>query len=305
MQPYKKDPQHRKLYRHIIYVVPTCANPSGKTMPLKRREGLVRLARKYDCLVVCDDVYDFLQWPTSPGEPSNLPPSKPLPRLSDIDASLGPADNDPGGFGYAVSNGSFSKIVGPGVRTGWMASSPAFAYGLSQTGSSRSGGAPSQLSATFMRELLRNGDLDRQLETVTRPALQRRHRLIMDAIREHISPFGINVRETSLLGSSYFGGYFVWFSLPNGLSAKAVADRALRTENLIIAHGGRFEVYGDEESARFARDIRLCFSWEPEDVVVEGVERLARVLKDMVAKPCDRWEGSHQEKGTGDVEEFK
>ena len=277
-----KEPTHRKLYRHIIYLVPTCSNPSGKTTTLARRKALVQLARKYNCLVICDDVYDFLQWALS-DEWQSIPRQVRLPRLCDIDLALGPAEDDPGHFGYAISNGTFSKIVGPGVRTGWVEASPAFAYGLSQTGSTRSGGAPSQFSAALMCEMLKSGDISRQIDTLTRAALQRRHRLMLDAIQKHLGTFNVAIQETSLLGSNIFGGYFVWFRLPEGSpTAKAIFSKASEEENLIIGHGDIFEVHGDEASARFRHDIRLCFSWEPEDSLIEGVERLGRVLAGMM-----------------------
>lgn len=99
-------------------------------MSTRRREQLVRLARKYDALLITDDVYDFLQWPLSPSK-QEYPTKAYVPRVVDIDRFLdgGPIDD----FGNAVSNGSFSKLVGPGCRTGWTESTPKFAYGLSQT----------------------------------------------------------------------------------------------------------------------------------------------------------------------------
>jgi DNA-binding transcriptional MocR family regulator len=127
------------------------------------RLSLVGLARKYDALVITDDVYDFLQWPaTSSPSPSALEDLKTalLPRIVDLDLVVRRENRDEDdGFGNAVSNGSFSKIVGPGVRTGWAEASPKFIYGLSQCGSSRSGGAPSQLTATVINELLASGEL--------------------------------------------------------------------------------------------------------------------------------------------------
>lgn len=98
-------------------------------MSLARRESLVRLARNYDALVLTDDVYDFLQWPSVLESPP--PEHACLPRLVDIDRYLdgGPVDE----WGHTMSNGSFSKIIGPGVRTGWAEASDKVAYGLSQT----------------------------------------------------------------------------------------------------------------------------------------------------------------------------
>lgn len=126
---YKPPRPWRKIYKHVIYAVPTFSNPSTKIMSLDHREALVRLAREYDALVVTDDVYDFLQWPSTP---DGLPgPAARLPRLVDVDRFLdgGPKDE----WGNVVSNGSFSKLVGPGVRTGWAEGTKKFAYGLSQT----------------------------------------------------------------------------------------------------------------------------------------------------------------------------
>ena len=123
-----------KIYRHIIYAVPTFSNPSSKVMTLPRREDLVKIARDYDALVVSDDVYDQLQWKASSMSDSPLE-SATLPRLVDIDRVLGGGAERQGadGFGNTVSNGSFSKIVGPGCRTGWAEGSVELSYALSQT----------------------------------------------------------------------------------------------------------------------------------------------------------------------------
>lgn len=100
-------------------------------MSLSRRAELVRIARRYDALVVADDVYDMLQWPSKANQNQTPMRTAFLPRVVDIDRYLdgGPIDD----FGNAVSNGSFSKIIGPGVRTGWVEGTPALAYGISQT----------------------------------------------------------------------------------------------------------------------------------------------------------------------------
>ena len=121
-----------KIYRHIIYAVPTFANPSSKTMSLERRQQLVSVAREYDALLVTDDVYDQLQWTVSPS-PSPTLKEAVQPRIVDIDrfyqggAERAGAD----GFGNAVSSGSFSKIVAPGCRAGWAEGSALFVAGLS------------------------------------------------------------------------------------------------------------------------------------------------------------------------------
>lgn len=106
-------------------------------MSLGRRKQLVRLARRYNALLISDDVYDCLQWRTggsSKAGPTDVLRMTAMERLIDVDQDLdgGPDREGAHGFGNVVSNGSFSKIVGPGVRTGWAEGSEKLAFGLSQ-----------------------------------------------------------------------------------------------------------------------------------------------------------------------------
>ena len=278
-QPLKPVRPWSKHYRHIIYAVPTFANPSGRTMSLARRQQLVALARRHDALLVTDDVYDFLQWRTSGDEHAPPLTKAVLPRLVDVDQTMPPAP-DADGFGNAVSNGSFSKIVGPGVRTGWAEAAPRLAFGLSQTGSSRSGGAPSQLAATFVAEYLASGELQRAIETTLIPAYASRYRAMMRAVEKYLLPLGIKVAKVDHEGIA--GGYFIWLNLSDGLDAPAVADEALETDQLIVGSGEIFVVQGDELAVNLSRGIRLCFAWEDEDKQVEGVIRLSKVMTMMM-----------------------
>lgn len=108
-------------------------------MSLRRREELVRVARQYDALVITDDVYDFLQWPSSSDHGLKYQElsldTAVLPRVVDIDRYLdgGPEQEGFNGFGNVASNGSFSKICSPGIRTGWCEGTAKLSYGLSQT----------------------------------------------------------------------------------------------------------------------------------------------------------------------------
>ena len=100
-------------------------------MSLERRRELVQVAREYEASIITDDVYDMLQWPK---DKTATQPRSVMPRLVDIDRTLdgGAERQGSDGFGNAVSNGSFSKIAGPGCRTGWLEGTKKFAWGNSQ-----------------------------------------------------------------------------------------------------------------------------------------------------------------------------
>lgn len=276
-QPSKPPRPYSKIYRHLIYAVPTFSNPSSMTMSRLRREQLVRVARLHDALMITDDVYDQLLWSTDPDAPQTGVERAILPRVVDIDRDLdgGPGRKGADGFGNSVSNGSFSKILGPGCRTGWAEGTPRLAWGLSQCGSSKSGGAPSQLVAAFMSHMLQSGTLQDHISQVLQPAYARRYKILVSAVEKHLIPLGVtlpqNPRQTT-------GGYFAWLKLPEPLHAPEIALAAQQDEDLLIAPGSASAVWGDDAAVDLSRNIRLCFSWEDEDNLVEGIERLARAI---------------------------
>lgn len=139
---FKPGRERAKVYKHVIYCVPSFSNPSSRSMSLRRRYQLVQLAREFDALISCDDVYDFLQWPIEGAScaasgreqhDSSLQTAH-LARVVDVDSELdgGAMRNGADGFGNVMSNGTWSKLAGPGLRSGWAEGSPKFVYGLSQ-----------------------------------------------------------------------------------------------------------------------------------------------------------------------------
>ncbi|KAJ4288541.1 Valine--pyruvate aminotransferase [Kalmusia sp. IMI 367209] len=302
-EPIKPQRPWSKFYRHVIYAVPTFSNPSFKTMTLRRREELVRLAREFDALIITDDVYDFLQWPASLAAKTLTLEKAILPRIVDVDRYLdgGAQREGADGFGNAASNGSFSKIAGPGLRTGWCEGTPKLAFGVSQTARSTNelkivakidNDPPSVktvdvvtvvqvdqvLTATFLAETLASGDLQRHVYETLQPSYGRRYQRIVTAINKELIPLGARLPQTD---RDVVGGYFIWLTLPSGLESAVVVQRAKEEENVVVAQGEIFEVPGDTEypGTHFENDIRLCFAWEEEDVLAEGIERLARVIR--------------------------
>lgn len=102
-----------KIYKHVIYCVPSFSNPSSKTMSLARRQELVRIAREYDALVITDDVYDQLQWPageTMAEERDFASMKAVMPRLVDVDKLFEGGSEREGSdaFGNTASNGRYA-----------------------------------------------------------------------------------------------------------------------------------------------------------------------------------------------------
>lgn len=294
----KTSARYAKLYKHIIYAVPTFSNPSAKTMSLRRREELVRLAREFDALVVTDDVYDILRWPETKGGDASKLGAVP-PRIVDVDSTLdgGPKDE----WGNAVSNGSFSKIIAPGVRTGWAEATPSFTLALSAVGSTGSGGCPSHVTATFIDEMIASGQLDSHIQETLIPTYRSRYYTLFKAIKEHLLPLGFEIStgkpyEQALANdtnshtpaTSVAGGFFTYLTIPADLTIQAnkLAEIALQEYNLKFAFGGMMTVEGDKGSTEraasgFGKGIRLCWAWHNEDEIVEGIKRLAKLVQEI------------------------
>ncbi|KAH8597263.1 pyridoxal phosphate-dependent transferase [Bisporella sp. PMI_857] len=282
--------QYSKIYRHVLYLTPTFSNPSGKTISLPIREQLIALARQYDVLVISDDVYDFLRWTPEVSDSSKKLATMP-PRFVDVDRAIGESES----WGNSISNGSFSKIIAPGVRVGWAEGSPKMILRLSQNGATRSGGAPSHLTSTFIHHMITSGDLQSHINNVLIPIYSTRYRCMMSAIKTHLEPLGVCVTvgaPYTIPGSSDVvvpaGGFFTYIMFPAELpTADIIARKAREEYGLTFAYGEMFVVKGDKSSAEraktsFDRGARLCWAWHEGHVIEDGIARLATLLKTML-----------------------
>lgn len=101
-------------------------------------------------------------------------------------------------------------------------------------GSSRSGGAPSQLTATFVAEALETGELQRYVYETLQPSYGKRYRAMIAAINEHLLPLGVQLPQTE---RDVVGGYFIWLTLPEPLNGAVVAQRVLQEQDVVVAQG--------------------------------------------------------------------
>lgn len=134
------------------------------------------------------------------------------------------------------------------------------------------------MTSAVAADLLQTGSLQHHISNVLQPAYASRYRGMMSAIEQHLLPLGVWLPQT---GRESVGGYFIWFALPRPLQAVDVTRRAQEQANLIVAQGALFEVPGDSAEITFPDCIRLCFAWEDEHKLAEGIERLAAVIREM------------------------
>ncbi|KAI8883407.1 PLP-dependent transferase [Backusella circina FSU 941] len=96
---------HDDIYDSVLYCVPSHANPTGSILSDEKRARLVALAKKHNMLIICDDVYDILTY------------------QGDVPKRMVAYDNA-GGPPVVISNCSFSKLLAPGARVGWIETDP-------------------------------------------------------------------------------------------------------------------------------------------------------------------------------------
>ncbi|BFZ64760.1 Valine--pyruvate aminotransferase [Saitoella coloradoensis] len=251
-------PRKKKVFRYVVYCVTTYANPSGQIMSERRRKQLIELARKYDALVISDDVYDFLHYTPLPG--GKIPA-----RLVTHDVTTRPSE-----YGNTISNCSFAKLLAPGFRVGWIeTASPLLALQLAEGGANHSGGCPSQLNSSIVGHFIQSGALDENIVKL-RHTYGQRSETYRSALSESL-PSG-----TTIQGGE--GGYFLWVGLPDGYDAREIVKRAKEEFGVQVASGDAFEVPGDERGWG-GKYLRLSLSWCENEEGREGIRRLGEACK--------------------------
>lgn len=121
-----------------------------------------------------------------------------------------------------------------------------------------------------MTHLLETGQLQDHIRHTLQPAYATNYRALHDALTADLLPLGFTLPQPT---REVVGGFFVWLSLPEGLTAGELARACKEEEGVIVAPGAMFEVPGDDE-VKFDGNVRLCFAWEEEGRLVEGVSRM-------------------------------
>lgn len=228
---------HGKKVKYL-YTIPTFQNPLGWTMTLERRRRILQITRDHGMPVFEDDCYVDL-------------------RFEGEDVTSFHSLDDTGQVIYV---GSFSKIIAPGMRMGYLVAPEAV---IDRAMSFKGGGGVNQFAALAIEEYLKR-DMYQHIDEQNRSLTAKR-----DAM---LASLGENFGGAATWNKPE-GGLYVWLELPEGADLAAVQDRA-REEGVGYYNGAMFSPDGQGVNR-----ARLCFGHPSSETVYDGVAELARILE--------------------------
>ena len=230
-----------KLKPAFLYTIPTYHNPASVTLSLKRREKLARVCAQKDLLVVADEVYHLLNY-------SNTPPP-PMGTWSDVCP--------------LISLGSFSKILAPGLRLGWMHANRGLVKKMAGSGLLVSGGGFNPFTSEIVNSVISLGFLATHIQHLKK------------IYRQRIETFCGQLRRY-LPDQAAFkvprGGYFVWVRFPDKIDTNTFR-KAAQHQNVDFYPGNFFSHKKDLKNY-----MRLSFAFYDEKILSEGARRLGTLI---------------------------
>jgi 2-aminoadipate transaminase len=223
----------------LIYTIVNFQNPAGPSQSLRRRHELIELAHDFDTMILEDDAYGELRF-----EGETLPPLYALDR-----------------GGRVIRAGTLSKILGAGVRIGWLC-------------------APRELIPAFQGFLFGGGVnpfMSRVATYYLRDHLVEHVETLIGVYRAKRDAMLQGLAE-ALAGTDYVvsrpeGGFFLWMRLPSGTDTRRLADLAVEAR-VQYTPGAAFYANGGGDDF-----IRLAFSYEPPEKCYEGARLIARAIR--------------------------
>jgi 2-aminoadipate transaminase len=232
----------------FLYTIPDFQNPTGVTMSHERRKHLMALANQYDFIILEDTAYRELRYH---GESP--------PTLKSMDTQE-----------RVIMLGSFSKILAPGMRLGWVIASVQIIerLGLLKLAADTQCSTLNMAAASLFIE---RHDLDAHVETL-RMAYLRKKNLMLDTIRRHF-PQEVTFTDPE-------GGLFTWLTFPKTFdTARFMREHALTKAKVAYVPGVSFFPEGDEPN-----HARINFSGQSDDLIVKGITALGALVKQEMAK---------------------
>jgi len=225
----------------LFYCVPTFQNPNGAVISTSDRKELIRLAARYRLVILEDDPYSSYYYEESP------PPS--LKSLDD--------------YGGVIYMSTYSKIIMPGLRLGYMIAHPSFINSVileKQYIDLHSNNIGQWLVDSFIRK----GYLDAHLEKM-RGIYKKRRDIMFEALS--------NILSDRLTFQKPEGGFYLWCRINGNIPAKKLLQEALK-EGVSFIPGEVFYAAPEEKS-----ELRLCFSRQNENKLLQGISRLKKAAK--------------------------
>lgn len=225
----------------FLYTIPAYHNPASVTLSLKRREELARVCAQQNLLLVADEVYQLLNYAEN-----SLPPMGNWNTQCPL-----------------ISLGSFSKILAPGLRLGWMHTSEELMKKLVKPAFLLSGGGLNPFTSEIVNSAICLGLLKTHI------------RKLKNVYRHRIQVFCEHLRK-ELPDQVVFqipeGGYFIWVTFPDSVDTNVFREAA-RKENVDF-HPGSFFSHKKE----LRNCMRLCFAFYDHKMLAEGARRLGKVV---------------------------
>jgi 2-aminoadipate transaminase len=221
----------------FLYTIPSYHNPGGQCTSEARRQRIVELANEHDFLVVADEVYQLLNYNAAPP----------------------PAYGTMADSNRVVSLGSFSKILAPALRLGWIQTSESLRARLMAGGYINSGGSVNHISSLIVRQAIDNGSLDAHVRKL-RKIYGGRLAAMDDALHEHFDGIAEWRRPD--------GGYFFWLRFDESIDTTPLRKKAFGLETGFQA-GATFST-----NDQFHNHIRLCFAHYDERDIREDIKRM-------------------------------
>ncbi len=221
----------------FIYTVPSYHNPTGRCSTEARRRQIVELAQEHDFRIVADEPYQLLYY--------NDAPPRAYGTMTESDT--------------VVSLGSFSKILAPAMRLGWIQTSHALREKIVANGFINSGGSINHISSHIVRHAIEGGLLTSHLEKL-RIAYRSRVEAMDDALHRHFDGLAQWSRPN--------GGYFFWMRFDESVNTVPLREKARELETGFQA-GTLFSSKGQLHNF-----IRLSFAHYDEDDIRDGVARM-------------------------------
>ncbi|MCI8776781.1 MAG: PLP-dependent aminotransferase family protein [Oscillospiraceae bacterium] len=228
----------------LIYVIPNFQNPTGATMSLEKRKGLYQLACKYDAVILEDNPYGDLRFA---GED--------VPSIKSMDTE-----------GRVIYSGTFSKILAPGLRVGYVSAPKEIIQKIvvcKQVSDVHSTIWSQIVCERFMTEC----NLDDHFDKL-RSIYREKCGLMLDCMDKHFSDKVIYERPE--------GGLFIWATLPKGSNMTEFCTEAVRDYKIAVVPGTAFMINESDKTDSF----RLNFSTPANEQIIKGIEILGNMTKE-------------------------